>query len=417
MTIKSKLQQFEERVATLWPGVKTKIVLALSAIAPIAAVAGYQVDAQAVTQYMEQWWAHLMAAQAALIALAAWTRRLTNVYANLKTGKSKKTSTTKKAASRKKRGGGTAASLAVLALAATVVLSGCGIDPSVVKSAVEQQGCEVPLLDDEGKIVYGRNGEVVTVTYKSDNMCGRVAEAEVNRSQERAITGACTDMAKPVEPSGGQVSEREYESYAKATEAYNAACRETKGDVAISFRIGSGQQERQRASNTNDVAIQYMRSQTAYDTAWIRAGVPTAGNVAGAAIGDYFDAKVKEDYYAFQNTLAEGASAPRNMTVNASTSGDSYGEGATAGSEEINIAIDSAFARDSGRAAYVPGDGSVLTTAHDDGAAIGSRKQITDPTFVNGVCDDGESLCDGASAPFVQQENPSQVDNNIGLTQ
>lgn len=50
--------------------------------------------------------------------------------------------------------------------------------------------------------------------------------------------------------------------------------------------------------------------------------------------------------------------------------------------------------------------------AYDDGAATAARN-VTDPTYVNGVCDDGESLCDGATAPFVQQQNPTSVEPNL----
>jgi hypothetical protein len=75
-----QFNEFEAKVAKLWPGYKTRILLILGAVAPAASLLGIQIDPEAVTGWMEQWWVHLMAVETAIIALAAWTRRLTDVY-------------------------------------------------------------------------------------------------------------------------------------------------------------------------------------------------------------------------------------------------------------------------------------------------------------------------------------------------
>lgn len=233
----------------------------------------------------------------------------------------------------------------------------------------------------------------------SAEACMVLAQAEVENARTLAISSSCDGIAAPSGNSG-----------ADAWQEYYRSCREMRGDVAmaqVAFGSGGGSKYPQQSADKNAfLAGKAIDAQSRRETAFIAGGF----NLATFGVASVADIVRESEFTKRQKAQWAAFSRPNISVGGRGGKASSDGEGsASSTSGDTIVAVDSAVGIEGSRVSNNR-DG-FQATAYDDGTAIAARA-VTDPTQVSGACDDGDSLCDG-EAPFVQQNNPTEVDTGL----
>lgn len=402
-SIRQAVNRIEERVATMWPGYKTKILLVLGAIAPVASLAGVMIDPEAVTAWIEQWWVHLMAVETAIVALAAWTRRLTDVYNQLTDRTSKKTSSD--------GGLNVIKSLAVMAIALGLVLSaGCASNMEKAANIIKDKDprrCEVTI---EAGMVQVFEGED----------CTRVAESAARKLDAQAADLACNiDAPAPPDPDGGQISADEYDSYTRSFMDYAREKSRCASTVAsYQGRQGAAPQATQ-SDNDTQLMIAAMNNDTRILSAWI-SQIPIVGQL-GATYINHLD---NQDYNKFLTELARGQGGNIG-TVNVTKSDDGIGGEApgTGGNGDQIVQVggrqNSLGSRDSAansgnrsNAFRMDGTGNVANDGEKPmNIAPGQNESVLDPSTVNNQGPGSDTPIN--NAPVVESQDNDGGGNSL----
>lgn len=260
--------------------------------------------------------------------------------------------------------------LIILAALSALFLAGCastGMRHLAEAGAFEQDTCEFP------------NGTQGT----GEATCQRLAQAyeEERRSKGRAEFVAAVTPPSTDDPSAWW---RYYDSVEDGPAKIAWASAGAAGATAV-------------ATPRADLARTALAAESQERQAWISGGLNAGATVATAGLNTI--ANIVESKFAYKERRAMWAAFSRP-----SVSVSGFGEGG--GTNIINV--DGAVGTDSAR--VMANRSGYQSGAHDDAGSVAGRN-VTDPTQLTGVCDQGDSQCDGET--FLQQQNPTQVDTGV----
>lgn len=267
---------------------------------------------------------------------------------------------------------------------------------SAAVSALVLTGCSsiAKQLGDAGAFTpatcYDANGRQWTGTAA----CQELARADGAAREKEAMSSYVSGIAQPATDDPA------------AWDNYYDAVEDGPMKAAMARGGGNGGGSQIRDSQA-DLARTVVVTSSNEKAAWIGAGAQVATGGLSTLSG------IIRSKFAYKERRAMWAAYERpSVSVSGFGGGGSTtgGEGALSQDGTYIVNVDGSVATDGARSNS--NQNGVQTIGYDDGAAIGSKRQITDPTFLNGVCDDGDSLCDGGGS-FFQQENPTNVDAGL----